>query len=168
MADEQFDGVWMPRRDLFSKLTWLAVWGAVTGAVLASLRMLFPKVYFEPPMTFRAGVPSDYQPGTVSERWKKGWRVWIVRTDQSLFAVSATCTHLGCTPVWLEAENRFQCPCHGSVYTPEGLNVEGPAPRPLERFRVRLDRHGQIVVDKRRVFRQEWGEWSHPDAALRV
>jgi cytochrome b6-f complex iron-sulfur subunit len=168
MADEQFDGVWMPRRDLFSKLTWLAVWGAVTGAVLASLRMLFPKVFFEPPMTFRAGVPSDYQPGTVSERWKKDWRVWIVRTDQSLFAVSATCTHLGCTPVWLEAENRFQCPCHGSVYTPEGLNVEGPAPRPLERFRVQLDRHGQIVVDKRRAFRQEWGEWSHRDAALRL
>jgi cytochrome b6-f complex iron-sulfur subunit len=168
MADEHFDGVWMPRRDWFSKLTWLAVWGAVTGAVLASLRMLFPKVFFEPPMTFRAGVPSDYPPGTVSERWKKDWRVWIVRTDRGLFALSATCTHLGCTPVWLEAENRFQCPCHGSVYTAEGLNVEGPAPRPLERFRVRLDRQGQIVIDKRRVFRQEWGEWNHPDATLRL
>ncbi|MBI3695958.1 MAG: Rieske (2Fe-2S) protein, partial [Acidobacteria bacterium] len=43
-----------------------------------------------------------------------------------------------------------------------------PAPRPLERFRVSLDRRGQIVVDKRRVFRQDWGEWSRPDAFLKL
>ena len=166
--EEGFDGVWMPRRDLFSKLTWLTVGSVVAGAFAAALRMLFPKVFFDPPMIFRAGVPADYQPGTVSERWKKDWRVWIVRTEKNLFVLSATCTHLGCTPVWLEGENRFQCPCHGSAYNGEGVNLEGPAPRPLERFRITLDRRGQIVVDKRRVFRSEWGEWNHPESMLRL
>jgi cytochrome b6-f complex iron-sulfur subunit len=164
----EFDGVWMPRRDLFSKLAWVSVLTAMVGAVVASIRMLFPRVFFDPPMTFRAGSPADYPPGSVSERWKKDWRVWIVRTDQGLFALSANCTHLGCTPVWLEAENRFQCPCHGSAYSLDGQNIEGPAPRPLERFGVTLDRQGRIVVDKRRVFRRELGEWNNPGSFLRL
>jgi cytochrome b6-f complex iron-sulfur subunit len=158
----------MPRRDLFSKLAWVSVLTAVVGAVAASIRMLFPRVFFDPPMTFRAGAPADYPPGSVSERWKKDWRVWIVRTEQGLFALSANCTHLGCTPVWLEAENRFQCPCHGSAYSVDGQNIEGPAPRPLERFGVALDRQGRIVVDKRRVFRRELGEWGRPGSFLRL
>ena len=58
------------------------------------------------------------------------------------------CTHLGCTPRWLVAENKFKCPCHGSGFHKNGINFEGPAPRPLERFKITLAEDGQLVVDK--------------------
>ena len=61
--------------------------------------------------------------------------------------ISAICTHLGCTPDWKEAENKFKCPCHGSGYDSEGINFEGPAPRPMDRAHVELDPSGEIVVD---------------------
>lgn len=166
--DEKFDGIWMPRRDLFAKLTWWAFGAAVVGAIVASLRMLFPKVLFEPPLTFKAGYPEDYPIGEASERWKKKHRVWIIRTEDGFFALSAKCTHLGCTPNWIETEGKFKCPCHGSGFDIAGVNFEGPAPRPLERFRIRLAEDGQILVDMGRVFRQEAGGWNHPEAFFKL
>jgi len=165
---EQWDGIWMPRRDFFSRLTWLAFLAATAGSIAASIRMLFPKVLFEPPMSFKVGFPSEYPPGEVSERWKKKFRIWMVRTEEGFYALSAKCTHLGCTPNWLETENKFKCPCHGSGFYASGVNFEGPAPRPLERFRIELGEDGQLVVDKSRVFRHEAGEWQHPEAFLRM
>ncbi|MBI2838482.1 MAG: ubiquinol-cytochrome c reductase iron-sulfur subunit [Acidobacteria bacterium] len=166
--EERFDGIWMPRRDFFSTVAWAATGVSVLGAIVASVRMMFPKVLFDPPMTFTAGFPEEYQVGEVSERWKKRYRTWIIRTDEGFFALSAKCTHLGCTPNWIETEGKFKCPCHGSGFDPAGVNFEGPAPRPLERFRIAMDENGRILVDKSRLFRQEAGEWDHPDAFLRV
>ncbi len=166
--DEKYDGIWMPRRDFLGKFTWAAFGAAVVGTILGSVRMLFPKVLFEPSTTFKAGFPEDYQVGEVSERWKKKYRTWIIRTEEGFFALSAKCTHLGCTPNWIETESKFKCPCHGSGFYMTGVNFEGPAPRPLERFRISLAEDGQLLVDKSRVFRQEAGEWNHPDALLRV
>ena len=54
------------------------------------------------------------------------------------------CTHLGCTPNWLSEENKFKCPCHGSGYYMNGVNFEGPTPRPLERFAVTVDPTGML------------------------
>jgi len=85
-----------------------------------------------------------------------------------LYVIEAKCTHLGCTPNWLAAEGKFKCPCHGSGFTPDGLNIEGPAPRPLERFKVALDENGQIIVDEGIRFRGERGEWDKPGAFLKV
>lgn len=167
-GEERFDGIWMPRRDFLSIMAWAATWASVLGAIVASVRMMFPKVLFDPPMTFTAGLPEEYQVGEVSERWKKRYRTWIIRTEEGFFALSAKCTHLGCTPNWIETEGKFKCPCHGSGFDPEGVNFEGPAPRPLERFRIALSEDGQILVDKSRLFRQEAGEWKHPDAFLRI
>ncbi len=76
------------------------------------------------------------------------------------------CTHLGCTPNYLSAENKFKCPCHGSGYRLTGVNFEGPAPRPLERARVALSDDGQILVDKSRKFQYELGQWKDPDSFL--
>ncbi len=165
---ETYDGVWMPRRDFFTRMTWFTFHSAVVGTLVASVRLMFPKVLFEPPMSFRAGFPEDYQVGEISERWKKRQRTWIVRTEEGFYALSGKCTHLGCTPNWLPAENKFKCPCHGSGFYPTGINFEGPAPRPLERFRVTVAEDGQLLVDKSRVFRQEAGEWNNPDAFLRL
>ncbi|MBD2579857.1 cytochrome b6-f complex iron-sulfur subunit [Oscillatoria sp. FACHB-1406] len=46
------------------------------------------------------------------------------------------CTHLGCTFPWNAIDSQFQCPCHGSRYTPDGTVVRGPANRPLKLVRV--------------------------------
>lgn len=165
---ETYDGIWMPRRSFFSRLTWTAFLTAVGGVIVATVRLLYPKVLFEPPKTFKAGYPDDYAVGEVSERWKRKYRTWIIRTDQGLFALSAKCTHLGCTPNWVETEDKFKCPCHGSGFYLTGENFEGPAPRPLERFRVTLAEDGQILVDMSRVFRQEAGEWNHPESFLKA
>ena len=74
----------------------------------------------------------------------------------------------GLYPNWLASEGKFKCPCHGSGFTPEGINIEGPAPRPLERFRVSLADDGQINVDEGIRFRGERGEWEKPGAFLKV
>ena len=54
------------------------------------------------------------------------------------FILSPICTHLGCHVNWIQADNQFHCPCHGSVYTIDGLNVSGPAPLPLGVFRWKM------------------------------
>ncbi|MEK7408962.1 MAG: Rieske 2Fe-2S domain-containing protein [Acidobacteriota bacterium] len=165
---ERYDGIWIPRRDLLGKLAWGAFLTAVGGVVVASIRLLYPKVLFEATQTFKAGFPEDYGVGEVSERWKRKHRVWIIRAEQGLYALSAKCTHLGCTPNWVESEQKFKCPCHGSGFYASGVNFEGPAPRPLERFRIALADDGQILVDTSRVFRSENGEWGHPESFLAI
>ena len=160
--------LWMPRRDVFSKLAWASFLGSVTVMVGASLRLLVPRVTFDPPATFKAGFPHEYAVGEVSERWKKQKRVWIVRSEQGFYALSATCTHLGCTPNWIETESKFKCPCHGSGFYATGVNFEGPAPRPLERYRITFASDGQLLVDTSRAFRQELGEWNAPEAFLKA
>jgi cytochrome b6-f complex iron-sulfur subunit len=133
---------------------------------IGSLRFMFPRVLFEPSTVFKAGFPTDYSPGAVSTRWIKDYRTWIVRTDQGFFAIYALCTHLGCTPRWLEAEGKFKCPCHGSGFTMEGVNFEGPAPRPLEHCQITLAEDGQLQVDTAIRFREDLGQWRMPGAFL--
>jgi len=101
--------------------------------------------------------------------------VWLVKTPDDIeqhasgfYVLSTVCTHLGCTPNFLSAENKFKCPCHGSGYRITGVNFEGPAPRPLERFRVSLADDGQILVDKSRKFQYELGQWKDPDSFLKA
>ncbi len=144
------------------------------AAGTATARFMFPNVLFEPPTTFKAGFPNEIQVDQVDERFKSRG-VWLVKTgfDQwgnssGIFALSTVCTHLGCTPNWLEAEQKFKCPCHGSGYYKNGVNFEGPTPRPLERFAISLADDGQILVDKSKKFQQEKGEWTNPSAFLKL
>ena len=154
-----------------SFLSWMSVaWMAFTASMLAAgtatARFMFPNVLFEPPSTFRAGGPDQLQVGQVDERFKDQFGVWLVRDDGGIFALSTTCTHLGCTPNWLEAEQKFKCPCHGSGFYKTGINFEGPAPRPLERYTISLAEDGQILVDKNQKYQQEKGQWDLPGAYL--
>jgi cytochrome b6-f complex iron-sulfur subunit len=156
------------RRDFMGRLSW-AGFTAFTGvSLLAFVRSAFPRVLFTPPATFKAGLPSDYTIGEVSERFKKEHRVWIVREPDGFYALFAKCTHLGCTPRWLKVEEKFKCPCHGSGFRKSGVNFEGPAPRPLERYRIALADDGQLVVDMSVKYRFEKGDWERPGAFLRV
>lgn len=158
------------RRTFFSwfGIGWLSFAAATGGALSIVLRYLFPNVVFEPPTTFKAGLPADYEIGVVDERWKEKFGVWMVRTAEGIYALSTVCTHLGCTPNWLPGEERFKCPCHGSGFYKNGVNFEGPAPRPLERYRISLADDGQILIDKSKKFQQEKGEWNNPESFLNV
>ncbi len=119
-----------------------------------------PNVLFEPPTKFKIGSVDQYQIGKVDTRWQTRYRVWVVREPSKLYVGLLLCTHLGCTPDWKESENKFKCPCHGSGYYQDGVNYEGPAPRPMEHCDVRIDpSDGQIIVDKGKTYREEKGEW---------
>jgi cytochrome b6-f complex iron-sulfur subunit len=139
---------------------------------LMFLRFFFPRALFEPSNICNLGYPSDYVLG-VSERFKQECRIYVVREPTQIFAIFAKCTHLGCTPDWKPAENKFKCPCHGSGYTPEGINFEGPAPRPMDRAHVELNAEGQIIADKSRLYmwdRSKGGrdEFNDPGAFIPV
>jgi cytochrome b6-f complex iron-sulfur subunit len=153
--------------------SWLAFGWASFAAALgiastATVRFLFPNVLFEPPSSFKAGFPDDYAVGKVDTRWKEKYRCWIIRNSEIIYCLSATCTHLGCTPNWLSSEEKFKCPCHGSGFYITGINFEGPAPRPLERFGIQLAENGELVVDKSKKFQQEKGQWSDPESFVSV
>ena len=149
-------------------LGWLAFAGATGGFFTVIIRFLFPNVLFEPPQSFKIGFPNDFEAGKVDLRFKKSHNVWIVRDDEKIIALSTVCTHLGCTPNWLEADRKFKCPCHGSGFRSSGMHFEGPAPRPLERYRIVLSNDGQILVDKTKKFNYEKGEWNRSESFLKV
>ena len=94
--------------------------------------------------------------------------MWIIRNKEGIYALSTVCTHLGCTPNWLNSEQKFKCPCHGSGFRITGMHFEGPAPRPLERFKIYRAEDGQVVVDKTKKFQQEKGEWESNESFLKI
>ncbi len=159
-------------------ISWVAVgWTAFTAGCVAFTgmmgRFMFPNVLAEPPSTVKVGEPSSYDLNDVNERFKAESGFWIVRSNRYngqdiIYALQSVCTHLGCPPNWLANEQKFKCPCHGSGFYITGINFEGPAPRPLERFKVTLADDGQIVVDKSQKFQQELGQWSDPDSFIAV
>jgi cytochrome b6-f complex iron-sulfur subunit len=155
---------------------WLAVaWTTFTAGMAAmttmTVRFMFPNVLAEPPSTIKIGLPTNYDPEDVSDRFKAEWGFWVVRSTKYngtdiICAIQSVCTHLGCPPNWLASEQKFKCPCHGSGFYISGINFEGPAPRPLERFKVALADDGQIMVDKSQKFQEELGQWSDPDSFI--
>ncbi len=156
------------RRGLFSVMGvgWALFAGASAGILGAMGRFMFPNVLYEPPQEFTAGFPEDFAVDAVDERFKAAYACWIVRESSGFYVLSTTCTHLGCTPNWLSADEKFKCPCHGSGFVKSGINIEGPAPRPLERYKVTLAEDGQILVDKNTKFQEEKGQWSMDGAYL--
>lgn len=141
---------------------------SVTGGLfsLGLARFFFPNVLAEPPSTFKVGVKDGFPAGKVETKFVAQYGVWVVNGDfqgeQQIYALKTVCTHLGCTPSWLEAEQKFKCPCHGSGFYKDGINFEGPAPRPLERYAIRIADDGQLEVDKSRTFQEELGQWADP------
>jgi cytochrome b6-f complex iron-sulfur subunit len=144
---------------------WTSFTVACTAAVLSCVRFLYPNVLREPPATFKIGPPDAFEEGVVRTDWTDKYGVWIVRYRNRIFALRSVCTHLGCTPSWLASEFKFKCPCHGSGFRIDGINFEGPAPRPLERYAVRIADDGQILVDKSRILRQDLGQWTEQNGA---
>ncbi len=159
-----------PPSKLRRRIVWASIWGYLAVNFLMFLRFFLPRTIFEPSNVFRIGYPQDFGFG-VDTKFQQQYRIWVVRNAERLFVIYARCTHLGCTPDWKESEQKFKCPCHGSGYDSEGINFEGPAPRPMDRAHVELDAEGQIVVDVGRLYQQPKGarsQFNDEGAFLRV
>ncbi len=84
---------------------------------------------------------------TVAHRHTDGWKTveekvsaWVVKNPEGgITAFSPRCTHLGCAYRWDAAQHDFLCPCHGSRFALTGQVLSGPAPRPLDRYEVRVE-----------------------------
>ncbi|MDX1616868.1 MAG: ubiquinol-cytochrome c reductase iron-sulfur subunit [Candidatus Promineifilaceae bacterium] len=75
-------------------------------------------------------------------------RSFYVLTDdgRNYVAMSNICTHLGCRVRWIADNEQFFCPCHNAVFDKEGEVVEGPPPRPLDRYEVRVENEQLLVL----------------------
>jgi cytochrome b6-f complex iron-sulfur subunit len=133
------------------RLVWTAVVAFLGAWFLAFFRFFLPRTLFEPNTVFKIGYPTDYALG-VDTKFQQKFRIWVDRTPDRLFVIYARCTHLGCTPDWKPSENKFKCPCHGSGYDSEGINFEGPAPRPMDRAHLEVAPDGQIQVDVSKLY----------------
>jgi len=151
-------------------LALVVAWGAIAavGATFGAMFQDFfgPKVLKEPKKVYRVGKFADFALPGVYEQYKPNeiWLVNLAPGEQKLVALNTVCTHLGCIPNWIAGDLKFKCPCHGSGYYITGVNFEGPTPRPLERFAIRVEADGYVWVDKSKVFRSELGEWENPES----
>jgi menaquinol-cytochrome c reductase iron-sulfur subunit len=149
------------RRSFLKTFGISAVLLALGGQLYAMLRSLFPNVLYEPPQKFKVGAIDKFTDGGTFLEDK---RLFVFRQDNTFHAISAACTHLGCTvkmvklnqPKKVSASGRefeeqveFHCPCHGSKYYGDGTNYDGPAPRPLDYFKLEVSPDDQqLIVDK--------------------
>jgi cytochrome b6-f complex iron-sulfur subunit len=133
----QYPGREMERRGFIKKgLQWAA--SLLGGSLLACPAFSF--------MTFRKATkkrivfhPGD-QAGSVN--FKEG--VYLIREPNDVFALSAQCTHLGCTLNYDAVSRKFACPCHGSIFTLSGKRVSGPARKDLCRVPLTKTASGDI------------------------
>jgi cytochrome b6-f complex iron-sulfur subunit len=134
----------LTRREFFLRLGNVSVAVTVIGGTVVGLRYLWPNVVLEPPPRFAAASLTELVPGSVL--FDADRRVFIFRAKAGyLYALSAICTHLGCTTRWKpegipgHPEGVIACPCHGSVFSKKGDVLHGPAPRALDRFQLSLE-----------------------------
>ena len=154
MAEQEKEkrGIWS-RRDFFTRLGWggFGIFGGLS--LLGFLRSAFPRVLFQPPATFKAGLPNDYAIGEVSEKYKQDQRVWIVREEPGSTRSSPNARTSAARRAGWPRKTSSNAPVTAAAFSRRGLNFEGPAPRPLDRFRITVGDDGQLVVDKSKVFK---------------
>ncbi len=148
------------RRDFLLNLGIGAGAVALTAQAAASLRSLIPNVSYDAPTTVKLGDPGEFPDGL---KFLPDQRLFVFREGRTFHAISAVCTHLGCTVraealsnpetknvggAPLRLTHQFLCPCHGSKYAGDGSNVSGPAPKPLAWYFLTVaPDDGQLIVD---------------------
>lgn len=124
----------------FLNLAWLASLGFLT-LELGGLTYFFALPRFgegEFGGTFTLGsVESLPAEGAGPVNFPKG-KFWLSRPENGVVALYKVCTHLGCLYAWLDEQDKFRCPCHGSQFEYDGSFIQGPAPRSLDRFVVQI------------------------------
>ena len=136
------------RRDFLNQLGWFATLGTFGGMTAVSARYMFPNVLYEPSKEFKIGRIDNFPEGVdfLSDR-----RIFVVRERNLIKVVSGVCTHLGCTVQWTAERDRWECPCHGSIFNRNGKVVKGPARNPLPWYEVSLTPDGRLLVNERRI-----------------
>jgi cytochrome b6-f complex iron-sulfur subunit len=114
------------------------------GTAITGFRFLEPSVVYEEDARVSVGKPDEIPPGTVLVIPKHG--LYVIRSAAGFFALSSVCTHLGCMTRYVPESSQIACPCHGSRFSIEGKVTAGPAPRPLRRLQITVER-GVLVVD---------------------
>ena len=133
----------LPSRREFLYYIWGASLAMVVGEVVAAtLWFSYPRfAEGEFGGTFTVD-PTELPPPGGAPISKPEGRFWLstpIEDGQDTFvALYAVCTHLGCLPKWVDNNNRFECPCHGSKFERDGLYNSGPAPRSMDRFKTTL------------------------------
>jgi len=137
-----------------------AIGGLVTAAVGLPIigYILSPLLTTQKPRWHEVGLAADFRPGqpiltifpiTVKDGWVEKERhisIYVRRDNEAQFTVfSPKCTHLGCMVQWNDNARQFFCPCHAAVFDREGINIAGPAPRPLDRYEVKVE-NGRLYV----------------------
>lgn len=157
------------RRSFLNKIGTGSLIAALVGLGFQTVRSLIPNVLFEPSKKFKIGSPGQIAEGVT---YLEEERLYVFREGKSFFAISATCTHLGCTVKYSklnkvkrveikgeikEIDSEFYCPCHGSKFYKDGTNYAGPAPRPLRWYKLEVSPDdGQLVVDMRKEVDQNF------------
>lgn len=75
----------------------------------------------------------------------------VVKYSGEVRAFSAVCTHLGCLVKWNATKSEFLCPCHGGVFDANGVNIGGPPPKPLKRYKAFATPDGEIGLEEVRA-----------------
>lgn len=134
------------RRESFEKLGMGCLLIAGVGGATFGYDYLSPNVLYEPSPITNAGKPDQYPAGTVTTRPEAG--IYIIHGPEGFYALSATCTHLGCRTAWAAELGIIACPCHGSKFNTDGIKIAGPAPRPLPWLKVWISDEGDLMVDR--------------------
>lgn len=132
------------RRSVLRFLGQGSVFLAFLAQVGATVRAFIPNVLYEPPKRFKAGRPENYPQGF---NFDPGRRLFIISEGREFHAISAVCSHLGCTVQWKEDRREFDCPCHGSTFRQDGSVIGGPAPTSLPWYPLSLSPDGYLEVD---------------------
>jgi cytochrome b6-f complex iron-sulfur subunit len=143
------------RRRVLLGLSWAGLSLYLATFLAALSRFIWPRVSIRTTMSVQVGFPDDYRPGEVV--YYRGLKLFILRDEKGFLSFSAHCTHLGCMVSWNRDHHMFLCPCHGGKFDMEGRNMEGPPPRPLDAFTLRLDNNGYLVVDQDIVIKRGKG-----------
>jgi len=131
------------RRSLLSLASMGSFIAALGTALAGILRLPNPAVLPGPVRRFKLGSPDEFAVGSETVLAEEG--LVLFRDNDGFYAVSAVCTHLGCTVAW--SKDGFACPCHGSKFDSAGRVVAGPAPRPLPWLELARAADGQLIVN---------------------
>lgn len=138
------------RRRFLFRAGWGFLATFLLGGLGSTVRFLIPP---EDPRNLDlvdAGEPEDFPRDTVT--YVEDGRIFVFNSEGGFHAISAACTHLGCTINWVQERGRFECPCHGSVFSADGEVIQGPAPRALDWYELKLEQ-GRLVVNKSKIVR---------------
>jgi cytochrome b6-f complex iron-sulfur subunit len=131
------------RRSFLSLASIGSFLAALGTAAAGILRLPNPAVLPGPLRRFKLGVPEQFSVG--SENAFPDANLVLFRDDDGFYAISSTCTHLGCTVA--RSNEGFACPCHGSRFDSRGNVVGGPAPRGLPWLEVSRTADGSLVIN---------------------